>query len=139
MHSAPAIMATLEIALANSGSEAGPGMLIEKLAAGVVQVRTPIGPRYVMPSFLQRVYLIWMFRNFPILPHAVLNRRQQRMIDRMCGEQRFASMAYADGMDEAPVIGTVEHRPPIGADQLSSRRAEASDSGGLAAEVRQRS
>ncbi len=114
-------------------------MLIEKLAAGVVQVRTPIGPRYVMPSFLQRVYLIWMFRNFPILPHAVLNRRQQRMIDRMCGEQRFASMAYADGMDEAPVIGTVEHRPPVGADQSFSRRAETSDSGTLAAEVRQRS
>ena len=43
-------------------------MLIEKLAAGVVQVQTPIGPRYVMPSFLQRIYLLWMFRNFPILP-----------------------------------------------------------------------
>ena len=54
-------------------------MLIEKLAGllgdKVVQVRTPIGPRYIMPSFLQRVYLLWMFRNFPILPHAVLNRR----------------------------------------------------------------
>jgi hypothetical protein len=114
-------------------------MLIEKLAAGVVQVQTPIGPRYVMPSFLQRVYLVWMFRNFPILPHAVLNKRQQRMIDRMCSEQRFASMAYADGMDEAPVIGTVERRPPMGSDRLSLRRAETSDSAGLAAEVRQRS
>ena len=114
-------------------------MLIEKLAAGVVQVQTPIGPRYVMPSFLQRVYLLWMFRNFPILPHAVLNRRQQRLIDRMCSEQRFASMAYADGMDEAPVIGTVEHRPPIGADRLPSRRPATSDARGLAAEVRQRS
>ncbi len=114
-------------------------MLIEKLAAGVVQVQTPIGPRYVMPSFLQRVYLVWMFRNFPILPHAVLSGRQRRMIDRMCSEQRFASMAYSDGMDEAPVIGTIEHRPPIGADQLSPRRAVASDARALAAEVRQRS
>ena len=114
-------------------------MLIEKLAAGVVQVQTPIGPRYVMPSFLQRVYLLWMFRNFPILPHAVLNCRQQRMIDRMCGEQRFASMAYADGMDQAPVIGTIERRPPIGADQLPPRRSVTSGSRGLAAEVRQRS
>jgi hypothetical protein len=112
-------------------------MLIEKLAAGVVQVQTPIGPRYVMPSFLQRVYLLWMFRNFPILPHAVLTRRQQRMIDRMCGEQRFASMAYADGMDEAPVIGTVERRPPIGAEQLPPRRPTASESA-LAAEARTR-
>jgi len=114
-------------------------MLIEKLAAGVVQVQTPIGPRYVMPSFMQRVYLLWMFRNFPILPHAVLNQRQQRMIDRMCSEQRFASMAYADGMDEAPVIGTVERRPPIGATELPPRRPMANDPRGIAAEARQRS
>src|SRR5882762_11565336 len=114
-------------------------MLIEKLAAGVVQVQTPIGPRYVVPSFWQRVYLLWMFRNFPILPHAVLNGRQQRMIDRMCSEQRFASMAYADGMDEAPVIGTVERRPVVGGEPLPRRRPAASeDSSGLAAEVRQR-
>ncbi|HEY3973472.1 MAG TPA: hypothetical protein VGM18_10740 [Candidatus Sulfotelmatobacter sp.] len=114
-------------------------MLIEKLAAGVVQVQTPIGPRYVMPSFLQRVYLLWMFRNFPILPHAVLNRRQQRMIDRMCGEQRFASMAYANGMYEAPVIGTVERRPPLAETQFPPRRPMAGEASGLAAEVRQRS
>ena len=113
-------------------------MLIEKLAAGVVQVQTPIGPRYVMPSFLQRIYLLWMFRNFPILPHAVLSGRQQRMIDRLCSEQRFASMAYADGMDEAPVIGTVERRPPIGDDRVTSRRPVASESQPLAAEARQR-
>jgi hypothetical protein len=114
-------------------------MLIEKLAAGVVQVQTPIGPRYVMPSFLQRVYLLWMFRNFPILPHAVLNGRQQTMIDRMCSEQGFASMAYADGMEEAPVIGTLEHRPPIEADQLSPRRPVTAASRSMAAEARQRS
>jgi hypothetical protein len=115
-------------------------MLIDKLAAGVVQVQTPIGPRYIVPpSFLQRVYLVWMFRNFPILPHAVLSRRQQRLIDRMCSEQRFASMAYSDGMSEAPVIGTVEHRPPIAADQLPPRRPVVSDnSRALPAEVHQR-
>jgi hypothetical protein len=112
-------------------------MLIEKLASGVVRVQTPIGPRYVMPSFAQRVYLLWMFRNFPILPHAVLNHRQQRMIDHMCAEQRFASMAYADGMDEAPVIGTIERRPAIGAEQLPPRRSAATERG-LAAEARQR-
>lgn len=112
-------------------------MLIEKLAAGVVRVQTPIGPRYVMPSFSQRVYLLWMFRNFPILPHAVLSRRQQRMIDQMCSQQRFASMAYASGMDEAPVIGTIERRPPGGA-PLPPRRPATSESS-LAAEARQRS
>ena len=114
-------------------------MLIDKLAAGVVQVQTPIGPRYVMPSFSQRVYLLWMFRNFPILPHAVLSRRQQRMIDRMCSEQRFELIAYIDGMDEAPVIGTIEHRPAIGSTQMPPRRPVASEAGALTAEARQRS
>ena len=114
-------------------------MWIAKLSDGVVRVQTPIGPRYVMPSFLQRVYLMWMFRNFPILPHAVLSRRQQRMIDRMCSEQRFASMAYADGMDEAPVIGTVERRPVMGSEQPPLRRPGAGErSASMAAEVRQR-
>ena len=115
-------------------------MLIDKLAAGVVQVQTPIGPRYVVPStFLQRVYLVWMFRNFHILPHAVLSRRQQRLIDRMCSEQRFASIAYSDGMNDVPVIGTVEHRPPRVASSAPPRRPPSGEgSNALPAELRQR-
>jgi hypothetical protein len=118
-------------------------MWIEKLSDGVVQVQTPMGPRYVMPSFLQRAFFLWMFRHFPVLPQAVLSTWQQRMIDRLCSEQRFVSMAYADGMEDAPVIGTIERRlisPKMGPDSLPPRRPVASeDSGGLAAEVRQRS
>ena len=114
-------------------------MWIDKLADGVVQVQTPLGPRYVMPSFRQRVYFLWMFRHFPILPHAVLSGGQQRLIDRLCSEQRFVSMAYADGMEDAPVIGTIERRPNKG-ESLPPRRPVVSESsGGLAAEVRQRS
>lgn len=112
-------------------------MLIEKLAGGVVRVQTAIGPRYVMPSFLQRLYLLWVFRHFEILPHAVLTPRQQRMIDEMCSQQRFASIAYAGGLEEAPVIGTIEHRPPLAPDDLPPRRPAARESG-LAAEARQR-
>jgi len=112
--------------------------MIEKLAAGVVQIQTPIGPRYVMPSFLQRVYFLWVFRNFPILPHAVLSGRQQRMIDRMCGEQVFASLPYVDGLDEAPVIGTIERRPAIGSEPLPRRRPVTSERSALAAEAQQR-
>jgi len=96
-------------------------MLIEKLAAGVVRVQTALGPRYLVPSLPQRVYLVWMFRNFAVLPHMVLSRRQQQMIDRMCAEQRFASVVYADVMDEAPIIGTVERRP-AGVEDLPPRR-----------------
>jgi hypothetical protein len=115
-------------------------MLIEKLADGVVQVQTPIGPRYLMPSFLQRIYFVWMFRHFPILPHAVLSGAQQRLLDRLCSEQRFVSMAYADGMEDAPVIGTVEKRPKMGPDSFLPRRPVVSETAsGLAAEIRQRS
>jgi len=115
-------------------------MWIDKLADGVVQVQTPIGPRYVMPSFLQRAYFLWMFRHFPILPHAVLTSGQQRLIDRLCSEQRFVSMAYADGFDDAPVIGTVERRSATGSEPLPPRRPAVSEgSRGLAAEARQRS
>jgi hypothetical protein len=130
-------MAALELLWPNQKAQAGPVMWIEKLAAGVVRVQTPLGPRYVMPSLLQRLYLLWMFRNFPILPHAVLSARQQRMIDRMCSEQSVASFAYANGLDELPVIGTIEHRPPVGSQPLPPRRSPASESG-LAAEARQR-
>ena len=130
-------MAALELLWQISYSQVGPGMLIEKLAAGVVQVQTPIGPRYLIPSFLQRVYLLWMFRNFPILPHAVLSKRQQRLIDRMCSEQRFASEPYAQSMDDVPVIGTIERRPPV-PDVLPPRRPVVSEtSRSLAAQVRQ--
>jgi hypothetical protein len=111
-------------------------MLIEKLAGGVVRVQTPIGPRYLMPSFLQRVHMLWMFRNFAILPFAVLNRLQQRMIDRMCSEQRFESIAYVNAMGEAPVIGTIERRPMN--QSLPPRHAVARGTGTLAAQARQR-
>jgi hypothetical protein len=113
-------------------------MWIEKLAAGVVEVQTPIGPRYLLPSFLQRIYLLWMFRHFPVLPHAVLSGWQKRMIDRLCSEQRFAARVYTIAMDEAPVIGTIEHRPAVGA-ELPPSRSVASASAALAAEARQRS
>jgi len=91
------------------------------MSFGVLRVQTALGPRYLVPSALQRVYLMWLFRNFAVLPHTVLSRRQQRMIDRLCSEQRFAPVIYADVMDEAPIIGTVERRP-AGFEDLPPRR-----------------
>jgi len=114
-------------------------MWIDKLADGVVQVQTPIGPRYLMPSFLQRVYFLWMFRHFAILPHAVLNSWQQHLVDRLCSEQRFVSMAYADGLEDAPVIGTIEKRQPMRQESLPPRRPVASEGSGLPAGISQRS
>lgn len=86
--------------------------MLEKLFAGVLRVLTPLGPRYIKPSFAQRIYLLWIFRHFEILPLQVLTSRQRRIIDALCVEPRFVSQLNADG-GEAPILGTLERRPPI--------------------------
>lgn len=87
-------------------------MWIEKLFAGVLRVLTPLGARYIKPSLAQRIYLLWIFRHFQVLPLQVLTPRQRRLIDALCVEPRFVSMTESDGW-EAPILGTLERRPPI--------------------------
>jgi len=84
-------------------------MWIEKLLDGVVEIITPIGPRYIQLTFLQRIYFLWIFRHFGTIPQQVLSAREQRIIDALCVEQRFISLpAHAY---EAPIIGTLERVP----------------------------
>jgi hypothetical protein len=100
-------------------------MWTEKLAAGVVRVVTPIGPRYIELSFIERAYFLWIFRHFDSLPQQVLSARQNRIIDRLCLEKRFVSMPSA--VDEVPVIGTLERRPVVQLEEpRNAREAEAS-------------
>src|SRR5579885_1477471 len=66
-------------------------MWIEKLYEGVLRVLTPLGPRYVKPSFLERIYLFWIFRNFPTLPVNVLSTTQKKRIERICAGHGFLS------------------------------------------------
>ena len=86
--------------------------MLEKLFGGVLRVLTPLGPRYIKPALPQRIYLLWVFRHFHILPLQVLTSRQRRIIDALCMEPRFVSHMDADGGD-APILGTLERRPPI--------------------------
>lgn len=86
-------------------------MWMEKLAAGVIRIMTPIGPRFIQLSFLQRAYFLWIFRNFDTLPQQVLSSRQQRMIDSLCMEQRFVSLPAT--FEDAPIIGTLERIPGL--------------------------
>lgn len=97
-------------------------MWAEKLFAGVLRVLTPLGPRYLKPSIWQRIYLMWVFRNFQTLPFKVLNRRQQRLIEAMCDENRF--VAWGVGFDDVPLLGTLEQRPPAHA--MPAKRPSAS-------------
>jgi len=94
----------------------------EKLAGGVLRIVTPLGPRYINPSFLQRVYLVWIFRHFATLPHQVLRSRQQQMIDRLCTSHAFVSRRPHNGREQAPIVGTVERRPLVLVDKPPARR-----------------
>jgi hypothetical protein len=99
-------------------------MEFEKLLSGVLRVMTPLGPRYLKPSFGQRVYLLWVFRNFTTLPIKVLSSRQQRLVESMWANNRFVS--FGIGTDDAPLIGTLEQRPAISSDALQTRRPSSS-------------
>jgi hypothetical protein len=113
-------------------------MWMEKLSAGVLRILTPLGPRYLKPSLAQRVYLLWVFRHFEKLPLQVLTRRQQKLIQNLWSEQRFVYLLY----EEAPILGTLERRPPVEVEAVTPSRSsdQVSDAGAaFVAEVRQRS
>src|ERR1700733_13837341 len=105
-------------------------MWIEKLTDGVLELDTPIGPRYVQPNFVQRAYLIWTFRNFFSLPQQVLRPWQLRLIDRLLNENRFVSVSIV-GAPDRPVIGKIERRATDQAEVLPFRKpASAAQSAG---------
>ena len=115
-------------------------MSMEKLFDGVLRVLTPLGPRYLKPSFPQRIYLLWIFRHFQTLPLQVLSPRQQRLIDALHDQQRFVSLSQ--DWEDGPILGTLERRPPVEVEGLTQRRPSTSVSEGvspLVADLRQRS
>ena len=116
-------------------------MWIEKLSDGVLRVLTPVGPRYIRPQLSQRVYLLWIFRHFAMLPLQVLNQRQQKLIDGLCAEHRFVSLPRTVELVDSPVLGTVEWRPSTGGAVLPPSRPNQSVTAVVAglAGMRQRS
>jgi hypothetical protein len=117
-------------------------MWIEKIFLGVLRILTPMGPRYIRPPISQRVYLLWIFRHFQVLPMQVLSLRQQRFIDTLCSEHRFISIPQGVELQDAPVLGTVEWRPRLDADSLPTGRTPseaAANVAGLGDGARQRS
>ena len=111
-------------------------MWIEKLAHGVLELDTPIGPRYLQPNFRERVRLLWTFRNFSSLPQEVLRTNERRLIDRLLTESRFISRSVA-GTNEHPVIGRVERRAMATIESMPKRKPPTSSGATLAEEGRQ--
>jgi hypothetical protein len=100
-------------------------MLIEKLSEGVLCILTPLGPRYLRPSFWDRLHLLWIFRHFHRLPQQVLSSREQRFIEMLCQSDQFVSGLRRNGLEDAPVIGTLEHRVPVFIEEGSAHAATA--------------
>lgn len=78
----------------------------EKIRSGLVELRTKSGPVYVNPSFSERLYLLWTFRNFHRLPVEVLNRHQREMIERL---GQTAVLARQGPVPRSVLIGSVEN------------------------------
>ncbi|MGA8152744.1 MAG: hypothetical protein WB952_17465 [Terriglobales bacterium] len=95
-------------------------MWLEKLSLGVLRVLTPLGPRYVNPSFVQRLYLLWIFRNFHTLPVKVLTPRQLKRIDSICARHGYVSLQRSE-LAEPAILGTLEQRPPLESELLPRR------------------
>lgn len=93
-------------------------MWINKLRWGVLRLLTPVGPRYVKPAFWERVYLLWVFRYFSVLPQNVLSRRSRTLIENLCVRQHSESHGFFYSITDQPVIGTVERVPQFGLEEV---------------------
>ena len=111
-------------------------MWIEKLAHGILELDTPIGPRYLQPNFLERALLVWTFRNFASLPQEVLRASERRLIDRLWNENRFVSLSVA-GSNDMPIIGRVERRALATIEAMPKRKPVASSKPAIADEGRE--
>ncbi len=78
----------------------------QKIRTGLVELRTHTGSVYVSPSFWERIYLLWTFRNFQSLPKQVLNSHQQHLIDKLC---RAAIVSRNGPIARTSIIGAVEN------------------------------
>lgn len=83
-------------------------MLIDKICRGVLAVETDCGVRYVQPSLLERIRLLWTFRNFRLLPEEVLHRHERALIDSLCRQGKFLVNGNGRGDLSLHSIGTVE-------------------------------
>jgi hypothetical protein len=94
-------------------------MWMRKLVSGVLCVMTPLGPRYINPSFRQRILLLWIFRHFDSVSRQVLSSWQQRLVNTLYAENKFVSLPNNGVFDEALIIGTIEWPTSIGVGMIS--------------------
>jgi hypothetical protein len=98
--------------------------VLEKLTRGVLHVSDADGLRYARPTLGERLRLIWLFRNFNILPQHVLPERQKKWLTALCANGRLSRYASALDREMACAIGTlVVSQPYCRAAHEERRRA----------------
>lgn len=87
-------------------------MYLKKLCGGVLHIQTANGLRCVELTGRERLTLIWLFRNFKILPEAVLGKAKRALLENLLGCDRSQlRCAHNHAEDDDYVIGTVEFVP----------------------------
>lgn len=84
-------------------------MLLDKLESGFLLFETPQGLAAAEPTFRQRVYLLWTFRNFHQLSPLLLNPRQTALINNLF---RQHAVMVPDEYEPRFEIGIVENFVP---------------------------
>jgi TonB family protein len=76
-----------------------------KLRTGLLELRTNQDSVYATPSFYERLYLLWIFRNFHSLTRRVLTQRQQRFVDKLA---ESATKLEGGALHRPCLLGTIE-------------------------------
>ncbi len=82
-------------------------MFRAKLSRGFIEVFTDEGTHYVKPSLLERLRLIWIFRNFTVLSQQVLSASQQQLVSSLCSQRLVPCPDFAE-RDSMVLIGKLE-------------------------------
>ena len=84
-------------------------MYLKKICGGVLHIQTANGLRCVELTGRERLSLLWLFRNFKLLPEAVLGTAAHRLMDTLLGSDRSQlRCAHNHAEDDDFVIGTIE-------------------------------
>ena len=84
-------------------------MTLKKICGGVLHVQTANGLRCVELTGRERLTLMWIFRNFKLLPEAVLGKSGHDLLQSLLGSDRSQlRCAHNHAEDDDYIIGTVE-------------------------------
>jgi hypothetical protein len=87
-------------------------MFLKKILGGVLHIQTANGLRCVELTGRERLSLLWLFRNFKLLPEAVLSIGTRTLLQSLLGSDRSQlRCAHNHAEDDDFVIGTVECVP----------------------------